>query len=400
MNTKRIVSIICIILVLVLMLSLVISAFGGAFAASQSQINTLKQQQESISKQREELSGQIDSLQDEMNSTIEYKAVLDQQNELNRQEIEVIDEQIALYEDLIEKKAIELEEAKALEDEQKEALRERMRKMEETSNLSYIAILFKATSFTDLLSRLDSINMVMERDKGVEDAYIAAREHVEVVKAEYETTLEEHNNTKIELEDKKAELEVGIEAAAQVISDLEADIERFKAEDAKNAQLEAQIDAQVKAALAELERQNQQTINNGGQVVIGSGTYMWPTRGYTKIGSPFGWRMHPILGYNRLHAGVDVTVGYGVPIVAVDSGTVVTAVYSSSYGNYVLVNHGNGISSLYAHMSSMAVSSGQTVSQGDTLGYVGSTGLSTGAHLHFEMRVNGSCVDPLGYSYF
>ena len=115
------------------------------------------------------------------------------------------------------------------------------------------------------------------------------------------------------------------------------------------------------------------------------------------IASPFGWRIHPILGYKKFHTGIDFGVGYGVPIRAADSGTVIYATWMGGYGNVIIVDHGDGLSTLYAHQSSLAVGTGTRVTRGQTVGYVGSTGFSTGPHLHFEVRVNGNPVDPMGY---
>ena len=128
-----------------------------------------------------------------------------------------------------------------------------------------------------------------------------------------------------------------------------------------------------------------------------TGTYIWPLPGYTPGTRTYGYRMHPILGYMRFHSGQDIGAPSGTSIIAADSGTVSVATYDSSYGNYVTVYHSNGTYTLYAHMSSLAVSAGQTVSQGQVIGYVGTTGSSTGNHLHFEVRVNGNRVDPVNY---
>jgi murein DD-endopeptidase MepM/ murein hydrolase activator NlpD len=121
----------------------------------------------------------------------------------------------------------------------------------------------------------------------------------------------------------------------------------------------------------------------------------WPVSG--PIVSPYGYRIHPILGYRKLHTGIDFAVGYGTPIRAADSGMVIYATWMSGYGNVIIIDHGRGISTLYAHQSSLAAGSGALVSRGQVVGYVGSTGFSTGPHLHFEVRVNGDPVDPMGY---
>ncbi len=202
-KTKRTISVIS----LALIFAMVLSMLGGALAVTQAEIDDLKKQQQDINNQKKALQGTIGDLQGKMEETMNLKATLDEQNELTRQEIELINEQIDLYEGLVEQKGIELEEAIADETRQKEELRVRMRKMEESGNVSYISILFNATSFMDLLSRLDSIDMILKRDKDVEEAYIAAREHVEQVKAEYEATLADCEATKVELDNKKAQLE-------------------------------------------------------------------------------------------------------------------------------------------------------------------------------------------------
>lgn len=397
MKTKKAVSVICIILVLVLLGTLVFSAFSGAFAVSQAEIDALKQQQEAINNKKAELSSQISDLQGQVDVAMELKLALDEQNEMTRQEIELIVEQIALYESLVEQKAVELEEARVLEAEQKEALRVRMRKMEESGNMSYIAILFNATSFSDLLSRLDTVNMIMKRDKELEEAYIAAREHVEVVKAEYEATLADCEEKKLELEAKKAQLEREIEEAEQVIVELEADIEAFAAQ---LDQFEAEANAignTINQKEAELEQQRQEIINGGGSVIVGTGAYTWPLPGIYPSSNTYGMRLHPILNVMRFHAGTDIGANTGTPILAADSGTVTIATMGSGYGNYVVISHGEGRTTLYAHMSAIGVSAGQNVTKGDVIGYVGSTGLSTGPHLHFEVRVNGVTTDPMSY---
>ncbi|MEG1459974.1 MAG: peptidoglycan DD-metalloendopeptidase family protein [Oscillospiraceae bacterium] len=392
MKQKKVVSIICIILVLVLVGSLLFSTLGPALAVSQSEIDALKNQQSQIAQQRADLKTKMSQIETQKAAIVDQKTALDEQNELARKEIEVINEQIAIYDKLIAQKAEELVEARKVEAKQKEALRVRMRAMEENGSLSYLAIVFEASSFSDLLSRVDFISEIMKYDKNLEDAYIAARENVEKVKAEYEETQAQQQETRKELEAKKADLETQIANAVQLITGLEADLEKYKAEEATNNAREAQIRASIDQKIAELERQQ---AAGGGTITPSTGQFTWPTPSCTSTGSGFGMRKHPIFGDMRFHSGVDIPASYGATIVASDSGTVVSAVFSSSYGNYVVISHGNGTSTLYAHMSSMAVTSGQSVTKGDTIGYVGSTGWSTGAHLHFEVKIGGALVDPM-----
>ena len=399
MRNKKFISGLCIFLAVLLIMSVVMSVFGsiGALGVSQSEIDALERQKETISEKKNELKGQLTDLQTQQASALEQKAALDEQNELARQEIELINEQIEIYDKLITEKEEELVKAKAQEQYQKERFRTRMRAMEENGTMDYVAFVFKATSFSDLITRMDNISEVMESDKSLEAQYIAARENVETVKAEYEQIQEEQIAKKAELEQRKEELEKQIADAEEIIKALEDDINAYKAEYLNNEKAEQDLQAEIKEKTEQFNKQQELLQNQGQTVVSGSGSFMAPLSGTRYVTSGFGWRVHPIFGDNRFHAGVDISASAGEPIYAADSGTVQTAVYSASYGNYVVVNHGNGYTTLCAHMSSMAVSSGQTVSKGQVIGYVGSTGWSTGPHLHYEVAYNGTRVDPMAY---
>ena len=406
---KLLYSILAMVLALMTLLPMITTILGVlmAGAASQAEIDALKTQQAGIAEIKSELKGQIAELEEREAAVLQIKAALDYQNELTRQEILLINEQIDLYKKLIEIKELELEDAIAAEKLQYERYRKRLRAMEEGGTDSYIAILFQATSFSDLLSRIDDIAEIMEYDVRLEEELRAARQYVEKVKAEYEAMLLEFEATEAELQEKKAQLEAEIEAAYLVILALEEDIEKFKAELEANEAEEARIQAEIYAMVAELQRleaeakkraEEAKQVYQGGAAEVGaSGSYTWPLPSTTVVTSPFGTRTHPIFGDSRFHYGIDIGGTHGAAIVAADGGVVLSATTNASYGNYVIINHGGGNTTLYAHMSSMAVSSGSSVNKGDTIGYVGSTGWSTGPHLHFEVRVNNAAVDPLQY---
>lgn len=390
MNTrKRLSRILCILLTSILLFSVA----SPAIAVTQAEIDALKSKQADIAASKQELSDQIASLDSEKTSLMERKDALDRQNEMTQQEIELINEQIALYDQLIEQKAKELEEAEQALLEQRESLRVRIRAMEENGKLSYVAILLNATGFTDILSRLDCISSIMEHDNKLEAEYEATKENVAAVKADYEETQEHQKVVRTELEAKRLELEVDIEAATALITELEADIEAYEKEYEESEAQAAEIAKRIDEMVAELEAQN--------KVIVGTGSLIWPLPGYS-YGSPdYGPRFHPILHYWRPHNGEDISAPSGTPILAADGGSVLISGYDAGgYGNYVSISHGNGYVTLYGHMSSRAVSAGDSVSQGQVIGYVGSTGLSSGAHLHFEVRVNGSYTDPKSYFSF
>lgn len=407
MKNKRIVSIICIVLAALMAFSLIISALGSfsAYAVTQSQIDALEDQKDQLRAERDDMQADIDALQEEQAGVLEQKAALDEQNELNRQAIELIDEQIDLYTQLIEQKAREVEDAKAAEEEQYEEYCDHVRAMEENGKYSYLSIIFESKSLSDLLARIDMIGEIMDADKRLYDQYTQAREYTEQVKAEYEATLVELQAKQEELEAEKKELEAQIAAATQIILELQSDIDEYTAAYNENAAAESAIQAEIDAMTAQLKAQEEaarkaaeaakQTYTGTGSTATGS--FIWPCPSSTYVTSGFGWRIHPIFGTERYHNGIDISANSGASILAADSGTVSIATYSSSYGNYVVLYHSGGNTTLYAHMSSMAVSVGDSVTQGQTIGYVGSTGWSTGPHLHFEISINGTRVDPLNY---
>ena len=405
---KKAISIVCIVLAFLMMVTLVVSVIGslGALASGgQDQIDALEQQKLDLQSQQASIQTNIDDLVAQQADVIDQKAAMDEKNELARQEIELINEQIDVYTDLIEQKARELEKAEAAEQAQYDLYCKRVRAMEEEGSYTYLDILFQCRSLSDVLSAIDMIGEIMDADKRLFEEYKTARENTEKVKAEYEGTLQQLGEKQETLEAEKAELEAQIAAAVEVINQLENDIEAAKAEYAKAAAAEAAAQASINAIIAQMQAEEeaarQEAAENNQQYTgtgsTATGTYIWPCPSSTYVTSAFGMREHPLFGDERPHSGIDISGSAGSEVLAADSGTVAVATYSSSYGNYVTIYHSNGDYTLYAHMSSLAVTAGQNVTQGDVIGYVGSTGWATGPHLHFEIRVNGSTVDPLSY---
>ena len=405
-HQRKIISGLAIVLVVALVASLLSMILAtGAGAVSQADVDALESQKAALQAEQDAMQGRIDELMAQQDAVLQQKEALDEQNELNRQELEIINEQIELYDQMILEKEAELEDAIAAEEHQSELYRTRMRAMEENGELGYLSVLFQSASFSDLLSNITMIQEVMEYDDQLEEDLIAAREHVEEVKAEYEATQERQREKKAELLEEKEKLEADIEAAYLLLSDVESNLAAVQAAFEEG---EAQMDSlsnEITAMLQEIAAQEQAAQEAAGgnpqgpASANGSGSFTWPLPGYA-ASDTYGPRLHPILGYVRNHAGEDIGAPSGTPILAADSGTVVTNTYNAGgYGNYVVINHGNGYATLYGHMSSSAVTLGQTVAKGQVIGYVGSTGLSTGPHLHFEVRYNGALTDPLSYSY-
>ena len=366
----------------------------GVLAVSQAQIDALEEQRDELKAQREEMQAGIDELEGQHADLMEQKTALDNQNEVYRQEIELIEEQVELYAALVEQKEREVEQATADENEQLANYRRHVRAMEENGRFSYLSILFGSRSLGELLSNLDMIGEIMEADQRSYEQYTAAREESERIQAEYELMLTDLGEKQAELEDEKAALEAQIEEAQQLIVELEEQLETDRAAYEEQLAKEQALESEIQNMIAELERQE------AANSIVSTGTYIWPLPGYSP-GSAYGWRIHPIWGDMRFHAGEDIGAPSGTPILAADSGiATVIPNNGNGYGNYIMINHGGGRVTLYAHMSGFAISNGQSVTQGQTIGYVGSTGNSTGPHLHFEVRVNGATTDPKSYFSF
>ena len=415
---KAFIQTVCIVLVVLMILSVsvmvIVPALGATKSELQSEIASLKSERSDIEARIEELEAQIEDLDYQRASTLEKKAILDEKNQLAQEELAVIEEQIAIIETYMANRQADLENARTQEAEQEEAWLSRLRAMEENSgSTGYLQVIFAASDFSDLLTRIDMVNEIAEYDEALWTAYTEARENVEVLEAEAEEMFALNEANKAELETKKAQLEADIEAACQMIADLEATLEGYnqlrdeeeaamEAVREQIAEKEADLAAIIAAEEEEARRQAQAATGNvsGGSVNVsgGSGSLLWPS--YTSlVTSYYGDRLHPVYGTWRFHSGIDIGAAGGTAIWASADGVVTVSGYDSGYGNYVSISHDNGYSTLYAHMSSRAVSAGQRVSQGQVIGYVGTTGTSTGYHIHYEVRSGGSLINPLSVSF-
>lgn len=362
-----------------------------AMASTQAEIDKLKAQAQEITKNKKDLQKEIDKLKAEAKDATAQKELLDKQNDMIREELKNAEEQIKKYEQLIEQTKAELAQAEKEEAEQHELFCSRVRAMEENGTVSYWAVLFNAGSFTDLLSTLDDVGEIMENDQRIFDEMRELRKSIQEKKATLEQCLVEAEAQRKLLEEKRKELQAKLDEATALISKISANKNEYqkllKAEEAEAKSIDAQI-RKLQAQMA----------NNGNATPATKGGYIWPVTTSKKISSPYGSRINPVTGRSETHKGVDIAgVFYSSNILAAKAGTVIISQYGSSYGNYVVVSHGTGNTTLYAHMSKRSVKVGDVVKQGDVLGVTGSTGNSNGPHLHFEITEGGSRVDPLKY---
>jgi murein DD-endopeptidase MepM/ murein hydrolase activator NlpD len=385
-------------LAFVLLFAAQTSAYAVTSGSLQAELDDLDSQKSDIQAQLDTLQTKIEGLDYERANLLEKKLMLDEKNQLTQEELVVIQEQIDILAGLIESQQEELEQAREQEEYQKERWLTRVRAMEETSNLSYLEVLFDATSFTDFLTRLDLVNEIMDYDRDLEADYIAARENVEQLESETEAMYLQSEQTKAELEMKQAQLEADIESACRLLESIDENLDEYNDLLAQEQETQAEIEALIVSKEADLAAVR--AAEAGTAEGETSAWMIWPS--YTDtLTSEYGYRTNPVSGAYKLHAGVDIGASSGTAIYAAADGTVVLAQDYGSYGNCVMINHGNGYTTLYAHMSSIAVSDGQTVTQGQTVGYVGATGDVTGPHLHFEVRASasGGTIDPETFSY-
>lgn len=368
-------------------------AQGEASAVKQADLDWIEQQLETLGIQKEESQAKVDELQRKQASVLEQKAALDERNQYTQKQLALINEQLNLMEDLIKQKEEDVKAAAAKEEEQLERYRMRVRAMEENSGQSVLDIIVGSSNFSQALAAIDDMEAIMESDRELQEEYLAAREETQKAKAELEEATKKLEARRRAFKLEKNRLEQEVRAACQLIAGLQSDIDRA----AEEYEINAAAEDEMIAYFDELSRQFAQEQEDALRSALANGTFLWPVPACTLLTSRFGYRIHPILGYERFHAGIDIGAKAGDTIAASDGGTVAVAEYSDSYGNYVLINHGNGYTTLYAHMCSIAVEAGQTVEQGETLGYVGSTGWSTGPHLHFEIRYNDEKTDPEAY---
>ena len=350
----------------------------------------------------QDLQSQLDSKQAQLehanaregvlSSTIER---LGEQLDQLRGEVATLRNREAIVQAELEKKEAELKRAKdrlvvlrARLKRSLRVLRERLVSIYESSRPDMLTVILNSDGFDDLLSRYEYLKSIQAQDTSiavrVRDLRDQTKETVERVRAarnEIAAKRAELARTRSELESREGELAAAREQDQQALSGVEAHQDELEGE---IGDLEGQIQAQLQAASASVPVQPAGPIQGES-----SAGFIWPVNG--AVVSPFGMR------WGRLHAGVDIAVPAGTPIVAAASGTVVLAAYTGGYGNYTCIEHGGGVSTCYAHQSSYAVSSGESVSQGQVIGSVGCTGSCFGDHLHFEVRVNGSPVDPMGY---
>lgn len=365
-------------------------------------VDTAKKEKETMEKGLSDAKKMLQSLEEMKSSVENHVEQLDTQlggvnEQLTELEVKLQDKILQ-----VEHTQLEIVEAKKIEEKQYEDMKVRIKYMYEQGNTQYVELFIESESMADFLNKADYITSISKYDRDMLTEYEETRKAVE----ELEQKLIKEQQ---ELEVQQQETKNKISAIELLVSTKEAELETVTGQIASKEDLireyEADLEEQnrvieeLEAAARRAEEAEKQSGTNGGtgRQTYDGGTFAWPCPGYTRISSEFGSRMHPTLGVVKFHNGIDMAAPAGTDILAAYDGTVISADYNSSMGNYVMIAHGDSLYTIYMHASALYVSTGDKVSKGDVIAAVGTTGRSTGNHLHFGVRLNGEYVNPRDY---
>lgn len=382
---QKIITAVALVMAILMIAGFLVSALN-VFAVTKAQVDALKTKVAEAGKRKNELKAQLSGLTNDLSALQKQISLLDSQIEAQQDEIDAQEELLTELTQMIADKTIELEESERQQAEQYDQLRSRLRYMVEHGTTSSLSILLSSDSFSDFLNRYEIIRQISLRDENLFEQLKAIRDKVLTEKRELEDTKKEAEDTKAQMEANKAELEAQMEAKRKQMDSIQLAQKNVKDAYAAMIETEDELMAQYKKAAAEYAAQS---------TYVG-GTFMWPLpAGNNVVTCKYGMRTHPITGKRKLHTGVDLRAATGTKVYAANKGTVTTSGYSSAWGNYIIISHGGGITTLYAHLSKRSVSKDDKVKQGDIIGYSGNTGYSTAPHLHFEISKNGATYNPL-----
>ncbi len=368
-----------------------IRAKEAEIEAARQEVTGLKSSKTDVEKLKKEL-------EQSKNDLTAYVTQLDQQLSGIQEKIQQYNTMITQKEEEIEETTRELEEAIKQQEDQYEAMKKRIKFMYEKGDTFYLELLFTSGGFSDMTNKADYIESLSRYDRNKLEEYVATKELVQLCKEELEAEKEVLAEAKLAVEEEEANVSALIDQKEQqivaVTSDISTKEAAIKEYEAMIAQENAEIAALEKAVAEERARLEAE---NAKARVYNGGMFAWPCPGYKRISDEYGNRMHPILGVQKFHNGLDMAAPGGTAILAAYDGDVVGAAYNNSMGNYIMIDHGSGLYTIYMHCSALYVSKGQSVTKGQNIAAVGSTGRSTGNHLHFSVRLNGNYVSPWNY---
>ncbi len=369
-------------------------SFTSAYASS---IDDAIDERDEAQQNENDAKDVLDSLEDNLNDLVADVEALDAQISNIQTQITQNENEEAILQEEIDRTNVELADARVLEEQQYASMTARIQYLYEEGDIEYLDTLMSSSSFSDMLNQSEYISQISEYDQEQLNLLIDTREEIEEYELQLESDMSDLQIVQSELESQKTELESVIEEKNAEIARFEEDIEAQQAlVDRYAAEREA-----AEAKIAEMERASITSQQSNGQTIYDSSSYtgkfMWPATQGHSISSDFGPRVSPTAGASSYHQGIDIPCPLGSDVVAAESGTVVISQYSNSAGYYIMIDHGNGVSTVYMHNSQLLVGVGATVTKGQVISKAGSTGYSTGPHCHFGVRINGTYVNPWNY---
>ncbi len=365
--------------------------FVGFFTVTRAIADELQQKRDQLDSLNEQIAEQrkkIEETQAQADGITAEITAIAKEIEASEVELTALSQHISQTETEIQNKEAKLIELQEEIEKDQAILGERLCVIYEEGESNYLDVLLQSVSLQDFITRVDYLRIILDNDQALIQKTNQLREDVEVEKTSLEIQKSDLEQQKVEETEKKQALE-------QRKAEQQAILDEVYAEQANYERAEQELENE--SAMLENLIRSLESGSSAGSIVQGTGVFLWPSNNSRTITSDYGWRYHPILKYNKLHTGMDIGASYGTDILAADSGTVIFAGWNNAYGKMVIISHGGNLSTLYAHQSTLLVSEGQNVERGQVIGKVGSTGWSTGPHLHFEVRVNGSPVNPHDY---
>lgn len=407
MNNKRIISVI-------LSLTLIFSASSCIESVNAAKsITTLKKELADNASKKQEAIREKAEKQQELNTAVDKKNELDIKLSALQEDIDLIDNVITEKEREIDEKSSQIEQLSEEIDESKDTLKERMKIMYENGTSSYLEIIFQAKGLSDLFTRIAVVQDIVKHDKNMIEEYVNSKTQIENAKLTVEKERDEQKEAKTILDEKKTDLKQMQSERDELINELKTEITKLEKFQEESEKYEEQARKELQEAIAaqeaqakKAEKQSVKTDNSSGNgsavkaqaAKAASGIYGWPSANSTRVTSEFSpRRKNPVSGVWKKHTGMDIGAAAGTDVLASRSGTVVTAKWNNGYGYYITINHGDGVATLYAHNSKLLVKAGDKVEKGQVIAKVGSTGNSTGPHIHFEVIVNGEPQNPRNY---
>jgi hypothetical protein len=387
---KRFASIIALALVVLLVIGLLAGfIIPYAHADDSSSVSSMQNQLDNLEKRKAQLEQELNVISEQKEKEFEKKSIIDEQINDTLSEIEILNQMVAELDNQLEENQKQLTEAQQKLEESMQLSKDRIRASYEQGYASYWEIILSSESLYDFISKVEIVRQIAEYDNKIINELTESKKTIEQAKAKIEQQKEEQESAISSLSEKEEALKKKQEASDELIEKYNND----------SAAAERALE-KAEAAEAELQAEIRRLLQTSTSKVVDAGDFRYPLDAkWNIITSQFGGRTHPITGVYKLHTGVDIS-GSGIRgsnIYAAKGGTVIKAGYNTGYGNYVLIDHGDGYATLYGHADSLCVKAGQTVTKGDVIAYVGSTGYSTGPHLHFEIIKNGEYQNPVDY---